>query len=128
MLRQRTLRTSIYSGVHGQTGTPPQGTLPLIGSRYESGTFYARFLVFYHEFFHLYYKLNPLIKVEDIKRLNRLADFNCGEAWFDDLGDDDADLLLKEGLETMFTSGSDKLLEEVSCDYRALLETISIIN
>lgn len=109
-----------------QKGTSPQGTLPLIGSRYESGAFYARFLVFYHEFFHLYYKLNPAVKAEDIRRLNRLADFYCGEAWFDDLGNDDADLLLKEGLETMLTSGPDKLLEEASCDYRALVETISM--
>ncbi len=102
------------------------GTLELIGSNYESGVYYSRFLVFYHEFFHLYYKLNPTAKVEDLKRLNKLAELYCGGDWLTDLANDEMSSLLMEGFQTLLHSEPDKLLEEASCDYRALIETISM--
>ena len=102
------------------------GTLHLIGSNYESGIYYSRFLVFYHEFFHFYYKLNPSKKVEDAKMLNKLAQLYFGGNWVEGLEDDDTFNLLKEGLQTLSISEPNKLLEEASCDYRSLIETISM--
>lgn len=106
--------------------TADLGTFQLLGSPYEGGTFYARLLVFCHEFYHLYYKLNPDTKLKDCKRLNKLAEYYCGGDWLAYLKDDDTTNLLMEGFQTLLYSEPDKLLEEASCDYRALIETISI--
>lgn len=101
-------------------------TLQLLGSTYESSNYYSKFLVFYHEFFHFYYKFNPNKKVEDCERLSRLAKLYFGEDWLADIEDDITSDLLKEGFQTLSHSGPNKLMEEASCDYRALIETISM--
>ena len=102
------------------------GMYQMLGSIYESGIFYSRILVFYHEFFHLYYKLNPNTKIEDCERLNKLAELYCDGYWLDDIKNDDTASLLMDGFQTLLNSKSDKLMEEASCDYRALIETISM--
>ena len=79
-----------------------------------------------YEFFHFYYKLNPSKKIEDCERLSRLARFYCEEDWFADAEDKIVADLLMEGFQTLLYSGSNKLIEEASCDYRALIETISM--
>lgn len=102
------------------------GTLHSLGSTYESSNYYSRFLVFYHEFFHFYYKLNPSKKIEDCERLSRLAKFYCEDDWLADAEDKIIADLLMEGFQTLLYSGPNKLIEEASCDYRALIETISM--
>lgn len=102
------------------------GTYKILGSLYESGIFYSRILVFFHEFFHLYYKLNPNVKTEDCERLNKLAEFYCDGDWLDDIKNDDTTDILMDGFQKLLNSKSDKLMEESSCDYRALIETISM--
>lgn len=101
-------------------------TFQLLGSTFESGIFHSRFLVFYHELFHLYYKNNPDIKIEDCKRLNRLASFYNTQDLFNNEDDDITISILTEGFRTLSNSEPNKLLEEASCDYRALIETISM--
>lgn len=93
---------------------------------YEKGILYSRILVFYHEIFHLYYKLNPQMKEEDCKRLNKLAESYCEGKWLADVENDITASLLMDGFKALLHSESSKLLEESSCDYRALIETISI--
>ncbi len=109
-----------------QSKTYNSKTYQLLGCNYESGIFYSRFLVFYHEFFHLYYKNNPNIKIEDCKRLNKLASFYNVQDLVYETDDSDTISILSEGFKTLLNSGPDKLLEEASCDYRALIETISL--
>ena len=99
----------------------------VIGSNFESGIFYSRFIVFFHEFFHFYYKLNPNKKVEDCSRLNKMAKYyGAGDIFFHQKSD--MDDLLMEGVQALLYPQDDKLLEETSCDYRALIETVSIWN
>ena len=93
---------------------------------YEKGILYSRILVFCHEIFHLYYKLNPQMKEEDCKRLNKLAEIYCEGEWLVDVENDITASLLIDGFKALLHSESGKLLEEASCDYRALIETISI--
>lgn len=86
----------------------------------------SKYLVFLHELFHIYYKKNPDILLEDSKRLIRTAEkTTINSEYFDNFYQGkDLEGFMSDGLNEL--RKSDRLHEEASCDYRALMETISI--
>lgn len=89
---------------------------------------YTRMLVFNHELFHLYYQLAPDKKLIDYNMLHKLADLYMNGDWTDFITDSEEDEILFESLQKLQNASLDKLMEEAACDYRALIETVSIHN
>lgn len=102
------------------------GEYQMIGGVFWNNTLLARLLVFNHELFHLYYQLNPDKKATDYNMLHNMADLYMDGDWTDFITDSDEDKILFESLQKLQDAGFDKLVEEASCDYRALIETVSI--
>ena len=104
------------------------GEYQLMGSVFEKNIFLARILVFNHELFHLYYQLAPNKKLADYDMLHKLADLYMGGDWSNFITDSGEDMILFDSLHKLQNSSFDKLMEEAACDYRALIETVSIQN
>lgn len=104
------------------------GEYEIIGGVYEKNTFLARMLVFNHELFHLYYQLTPDKKLADYNMLHKLADLYMNGDWTDFITGSEEEKILFDGLQKLQNSSFDKLMEEAACDYRALIETVSIQN
>ncbi|MCH5262152.1 MAG: hypothetical protein J1F42_04500 [Lachnospiraceae bacterium] len=102
------------------------GEYQMIGGVFWNNTLLARLLVFNHELFHLYYQLKPDQKTADYNMLHKLADLYMDGDWTDFKTDSEEDKILLDGLHKLQHSGYDKFVEEASCDYRALIETVSI--
>lgn len=100
----------------------------LIGGLYEKNIFLTRMLVFNHELFHLYYQLVPDKKLADCDILHKLAELYMNGNWTDFITDSEEETILFDGLRKLQSSSFDKLMEEAACDYRALIETVSIQN
>jgi hypothetical protein len=86
----------------------------------------ARWLAFCHELYHVYYKLNPEVKQEDIKRLSNITKFHVDHDYLKSVEHNGLGGILKSGFDMLLNSDVEKLLEEASCDYRALIEVVSI--
>lgn len=104
------------------------GEYQLTGSVYEKNVFLTRMLVFNHELFHLYYQLTPAKKLADYNMLQKLAGLYLNGDWTDFITDSEEDRILFDSLQKLQSLSFDKLMEEASCDYRALIETVSIQN
>lgn len=100
----------------------------IIGSIYEKNVFLTRMLVFNHELFHLYYQLVPDKKLADYDMLYKLADLYIKGDWTEFIADSEEDKILFDSLQKLQNASLDKLMEEAACDYRALIETVSIQN
>lgn len=104
------------------------GECQIIGSIYEKNIFLTRMLVFNHELFHLYYQLTPDKKIADYGILHKLTDLYMKGDWTDFITDSGEDKILFNSLQKLQNSSFDKLMEEAACDYRALIEAVSIQN
>lgn len=102
------------------------GECQIIGSVYEKNIFLTRMLAFNHELFHLYYQLSPDKKLADCGMLHKLADLYMKGDWTDFITDSGEDKILFDSLQKLQNSSFDKLMEEAACDYRALIEAVSI--
>jgi hypothetical protein len=93
---------------------------------HESVRVQARHLAFNHELFHIYYKQKLPEKVSDRNRLSKLADFYLQHDLRDNIKGESFEELLLGGFNALLKADAEKMLEEASCDYRALIETLAI--